>query len=169
MNRAVLAVALIALACGGSPTGPSPVQVGGVWNFTSRITTVTGGECFATSLQGGVGATDVGTIQITQSGSSLSAVVTSNGTGTGCSYSGTAGGNSISLNASSCQASDTIGAVCPSGARRDIRLVASAFNGTITGSTASGTAAETYNVLTSPGGTGVGTLVVNGTFTATRR
>lgn len=161
-------------ACGGgdsSPTSPSSsqvAQVGGVWNVTTTYTSVTGGECLAPALQTAIGTTDRGTMQITQSGSSLTATFTSNSSGGSSSYQGTAGASSIALNALSCTACNLIGATCSNGARRDFRLQTGGVNATVRGNTATGTGAETYNVFVAGTNTTVGTLIINSSFSATK-
>lgn len=164
--------AILAMGCGDdSPSSPTPttVQVAGVWTFNDTVTSVTGGECFASVFQAAVGTRGTGTAQIQQSGASLTATITDDATGGSCSYTGTAGTNTIALNVVSCTASDLLGASCPgTGALRNVRLQTGSLNGTVTGSSVSGTEAQTYNVTTAAG-TGVGTLTMNGTFTATRR
>ena len=158
-------------ACGGSPTSPSSqvAQVGGVWGVTSRVTSVTGGECLASIFQLLVGAADTGTMQITQSGSSLTAISTSDSDGSSTSYTGTAGASSVALNETSCSACNLIGATCPSGAQRDYRLQTGGVNATINGSTATGTAAESYNVFVAGTNSAVGTLIINSSFSANKR
>jgi hypothetical protein len=169
---AIAVPALVALGCGDdSPTTPTPttVQVGGVWTINETVASVTGGECFASAFQAIVGNRATGTAQIQQNGSALTATITDDATGGSCSYSGTAGTNSVVLNVQSCTASDLLGAPCPgSGALRNVRLQTGAINGTVTGGNMSGTEAQTYNVTTAAG-TGVGTLTMSATFTATRR
>jgi hypothetical protein len=144
-------------------------QVGGVWDITETITGVTGGECFSGAFQATVGNTGRGTLQITQNGASLSIRATDLSTGASCDHTGTAGATSIATNVVSCTASDALGATCPNGARRDIRLVTGGYNGTVSGSSANGTGAQTYNIVVSGTGTGVGTLTITSRFTATRR
>jgi hypothetical protein len=159
-------------ACGddGSPSSPSrTVQVGGVWSMNQTITSVSGGECFANIFQGLVGERGTGTAQIQQTGASLTATVTDDSSGGSCTYSGTAGSASAALNTTSCTSSDLLGATCPTGGVRNIRLQTGAINASnVTTSSMSGTAAETYNITTASGA-GVGTLTINYSFTATRR
>jgi hypothetical protein len=174
-RRIVIALNLLFLVgCSGSdsPTKPTPTtaQVAGVWSVTETVTSVNGGECFAAIFQSTVGSASRGTMQVSQSGASLTATFTSDSTGGSCSYQGTAGSSSIALNLVSCTASDAIGATCPnSTARRDVRLQTGGINATVNGNTATGTSAETYNVLVSGTGTAVATLTSNASFTATRR
>jgi len=173
-NQIIVAMALgCVVGCGGgaeSPTGPSAIaQVAGVWGLTTTVTSVSGGECFAGLFQQLVGTRATGTIQIQQSGAGLTATTTDDESGSSCTYSGTAGSNSIAVNTTSCTASDVIGVSCPNGSGlRNIRLQTGGVNATMSGNTLTGTAAETYNVTTA-GGTGVGTLTVNYAFSANRR
>ena len=170
LAAAVSAVAMIGCGGDGSPTGPAAVaQVAGVWSLSTTVTSVTGGECFSGVFQALVGARGTGTIQIQQSGSSLTATSTDNATGGSCTYSGTAGSNSIAVNTTSCTASDALGATCPNGAgQRNVRLQTGGVSANLSGNTLNGTAAETYNVTTT-GGAPVGTLVINYSFNATKQ
>ena len=169
----VLLVSGICSACSGgdkSPTTPTPViaHVAGVWGFTLTVTAVTGGECFASTFQALVGERGSGTLQIQQSGSTLSATSTNDSTGSSCTYTGTAGANSLALNVTSCTASDILGARCTDGQTRNVRLLTGGVNATVSGASASGTEAETYNITDSIE-RGVGTLVVNYSFSATKQ
>jgi hypothetical protein len=171
-RRVVLTLALLVAGCGGSssPTSPTPqvVQVAGLRRITETLTSVSGGECFASTFQGLVGTSGEATLQVTQSGSSLQARATDNATGASCDYVGTAGAASFALNTSACTASDVIGAACANGARRDIRLQTGGYNGSISGGTATGTGAQTYNIVVSGTSSPVGTLTLTSRFTATR-
>lgn len=167
-------IGLLALSCGGgkssTPTSPTPVtaQVAGVWGYTATVTSASGGECLASAFQTAVGFRSSGTIQIQQNGSSLSATTTEDGSGASCSYTGTAGANSLALNLVSCTASDAIGVMCTNGSRRDVRIVTGGVNATVSGGSMSGTQAETYNVLTTFGSP-VGIATFNSSFSATKR
>ena len=169
------AACVLAASCGdsaGSPTSPSKrtAQVGGVWAITETINSVTGGECFSGMFQSTIGSVGRGTMQVSQTGDSLTATVTDDRTGGSCNYTGTAGESSISLNVVSCTASDLIGAQCPgSNSKRDERLQTGGINGNISGSTATGTAAQSYNVVIAGTGTPMGSLILNSSFAATRR
>jgi hypothetical protein len=146
------------------------VQVAGVWRVSETYAAVTGGECLADAFAGLVGVTGTGTLQITQNGASLTARATDDATGASCDYVGTAGTSTIALNTSSCTASDFYGAACPTGGgMRDVRLLTGGFNATVTGTSATGTGAQTYNVFVAGTSTPVGTIVVSSRLTATRR
>jgi hypothetical protein len=75
MKRAsILTAVLTFVACGSnSPTAPAIAQVSGVWNYTSVLTSVSGGECVGGLLASAVGTADRGTLSVNQSGSSLTA------------------------------------------------------------------------------------------------
>jgi hypothetical protein len=173
MKRLLVLVALAAAGCGDDPsTPPTPViaQVGGVWSYRETTTAVTGGECVGPLLQSFVGGVDTGTLQITQSGSALTARATLDSNGSFCDYTGTAGASSFVLNVNFCSSGNLSGIACTNGARRDVRLLNGSINASmLLGANASGTTATTYNVLNSTTFAGVGTLTINGSFTATRR
>ena len=88
-------------------------------------------------------------------------------TGTSCTYSGSAGTNSISLNLQSCQTGAITGIPCSNGALRDIQLVAGAISGTVNGRI-TGTEAQTWNTFVSGTETGTGPMVLNGQFVINR-
>ena len=174
----------ITAACGGgnsSPTAPTPppaatpppapqiVQVAGVWGYTVTLTGVTGGGCLGAALMPLIGTTSTGTMQVTQQGSSLEAIATLDSDGTATRYTGTAGSSSIALNAVSWDVGSITGLFCLSGEGRDIHLVSEGINGTVNGSTVTGTIAQTANVVESGTGNAAGILTVNSSFVATRR
>jgi hypothetical protein len=171
----LLASVIIAFAVGcgggGSPAGPSATtQVAGLWTFAETYASATGGECFAANFQTLVGQTGTGTVQMSQSGASLTARATDDVTGGSCDYTGTAGANTLALNVVSCTASDVLGATCPNGARRDLKLLTGGYNATLTSNTrATGTGAQTYNIFVAGTSTPVGTVSVTTQLTATRR
>lgn len=179
MSRLAFLILIVGVsACSGgggshTPTAPSPpppVQVAGVWSLSETITAITGGECFASALQSAVNTGGTGTLQITQTGGSLTARATDDSNGASCDYTGTAGSSSWALNTTTCTASDVIGAMCPNGARRDIRLQTGGYNAsTVTTTSASGTGAQTFNVFVANTQNAVGTLTISSRFTATRR
>jgi len=173
MKRSVIVIiAVIALgACGGSsPAGPSAVaQVSGAWSVSTTVSTVTGGECFASDFQGLVGTRATGTIQIQQSGAELTATATDTASGSACTYSGTASTGSVALNILSCTGAEVLGATCPNGAGpRNIRLQTGGVNVTASGGTMTGTSFETLAVTTTAGTT-VGTATLDFAFSATKR
>jgi hypothetical protein len=159
------------LACGSSsPTAPSNVQVAGVWSATDRFGSATGGDCVGPTLT----AIDNGTfqaysVQISQNGSALTAIVTSNSNGVTTNYSGTAGESSITLNATFSTAATVFGVHCLNGALRDINLTNSTITATMNGNSGSGTNAASYNVFAAGTTTGVGILTINSTFSMTKQ
>jgi hypothetical protein len=172
-RASIVLIAVVICSCGGSsPTGPTGQKVAdaaGVWAYTSRVSTVSGGECVGAALQAAVGSSSTGTIQINQSGGSVTATTTDDSDGSSCSYSGTAGANSLALNATSCTIGEITGIVCLNGARRDMRIQTSGINATLNGTSANGTAAETWNVFVAGTGSAVGPLTMNSSFSASRR
>lgn len=166
-------VALLSLtACGSdTPTAPSIVQVGGLWAATVQTSSVAGGECVGATIQA-IGAVPLAyTLQITQTASALTAVATATATGAQTNFSGTAGTNTIVLNAISSTAGITFGYHCANGALRDLQLTAGAINATINGTSGTGTYAQTLNVFFAGTQTGVtgGILTTNSTVTMTRQ
>lgn len=168
MKRLIgLLVLFGAVGCGSStPTAPSTVQVGGVWLGTTQITSASGGECVGPSL--GIGSATTVSLQVSQSGSALTAVATSTTNGNSTNYTGTAGASSIALNATfSTAALSTFR--CSNGAIRDLQQTAGTVTATITGNTGSGTQAQSYNVFVAGTSTSVGVLTLTGSFTMTRQ
>lgn len=166
------ALLLLATACGSSdsPTGPSYAQAGGVWAASVRLVAAAGGDCVGPTLAAvSLGAVTNYTMQITQSGSTLTAVVTDTSTGVRTNFTGTAGTSTIAMNGTFSSAAIISGFPCLSGARRDLNLTNVTFNGTINGNTGTGTEAESYNVFIAGTSAGVGVMVLNGNFTMTRQ
>lgn len=167
------------VSCGGdnkttSPTPATPTttsipataQVGGVWTGTVTQTSVNGGEC-ANLFQLSTGVRSPFSLQVTQSGSSLTATAASQSTGQSCSYTGTAGGSSVALTGTGCQPSG-YQATCD-GFQRDVYISSYSATGTVSGNTLSGTTGATYNVFARGSITnGLGLVVVNSNFTFTR-
>jgi hypothetical protein len=141
----------LSLAC-SSPAAPSSsLSVAGAWLGNSTLASVSGGECVGSLLQSAAGRRDVFLTALKQTGSSLSATVTSQGNGTSCAYSGSSSGSVVTLNLSTCQTSRVSAVRCGDGdgAVRDLQLV----GGTLTA-----------NVNTA---IGMGTLRLTATFTWT--
>jgi hypothetical protein len=171
VRRILLGVCLLACACGSpsspSTTPPAIAQVDGQWNVTSRVTGITGGECLSPLLSSAVGSTSTSTMRITQTGASLTAIVTAQDSST-CQYTGTAGPGSYALNFQRCDP-DLVRLQCPSGAQRDLVTQSDAINATASGATSSGTDVVIFNVLSAGTSTSVGTLTLNATFTANKQ
>ena len=172
----VVIASLLLPACGSdspatatAPTPPSIAQVAGVWAVTSTLTSVTGGECVGTILQSTIGSGDTGTMSISQTGASLSATGRSSSTGLSCTYDGMSGAATMALSWSFCDAAVLTGIRCANGALRDMRLQAKSVTATVAGNRATGTGAETWNVVVAGTQTGVGPLVSTSTFVATRQ
>jgi hypothetical protein len=158
----IIAVAACLSACGGNttPTAPSIAQVGGVWIGLASQSSVSGSQCSDVFVNG---AESSYTLSITQTGSTLAATSSSQLTGIRCSYTGTAGSNTVALNATSCSAS-AYQATC-NGAARDLFLVGLNLTATTSGNAMIGTAGETWNVFPRGNTTnGLGALTVDLAF-----
>lgn len=168
----VLSTLATLVGCSGGPTAPPEptiAQVAGLWRVTSKLVSVTGGECIGPLLAAEVGTSSDTTLAITQTGASLSGTSTDVGTGAKCQFTGTAGSNSFTIN-TTINTCDFIGftATCSTdGAIRTVLIATSSATGTVTGATATGTQAETANV--SVNGAPVGILSLQSTFTAQRQ
>ena len=166
---AVFALTSVSFSVGCSrgpsaPSDPSIAQVAGVWAGVVLQTSVTGGECVSLFANGSV---DRYTFTIAQSGSSLTATASSQATGQSCMYSGTAGSNTVSLEATNCTPGGFM--VTCNGAPRDVYVTSRRFAGTVGGNTMSGTTGENWNVFV--GGTTtdlLGIVAVNRSFTLAR-
>jgi hypothetical protein len=159
---AVVAVAACLSACGGNtaPTAPSIAQIGGVWTGLASQSSVSSGQCSDFFVNG---AASSYTLSVTQTGSTLAATGSSQLTGIQCSYTGSAGSNTVTLNATSCSTSAY--QVTCNGAARDIFLAALSITATISGNAMIGTADETWNVFPRGNTTnGLGMLMVDLAF-----
>jgi hypothetical protein len=177
INRLVCVILLAAItfACSGgsgggsSPAAPTPTiaQAAGVWTGLVTQTGASGGpECLA-MFQLSNGGSDRYTVSITQNGSTLTATASSQTTGQSCTYSGTAGTTSISLNATSCSPQGY--QVTCGGALRDVYLVTRSVTGTVSGSSMVGTTGETWNVYVRGATTNaIGAVVASNGFTLSR-
>jgi hypothetical protein len=157
----LVAVAACLSACGGNTTAPSVAQVGGVWTGLASQSSVSAGQCSDVFVNG---AESSDTLTITQTGSTLAATSSSQFTGIGCSYTGTAGTNTVTLNATSCSTSAY--PVTCTGTPRNIVLNALTITATISGNAMIGTAVETWNVFPSGNPTNglLGVLMVDLAF-----
>lgn len=182
MKRLALTVAvgLALTACGGgdsnngtstptTPSAPTIAQVGGVWTGSVVQTSASGGDCVGPFFQQSNGASDRYTVTISQSGTFLTATASSQTSGSSCTYSGTAGSNTLALNFLDCQSGAAYRVTCAGGFQRDIYLRARSITGTVSGNVINGTTGETWNVY--PVGTmsnPFGNLIVNDGFTFSR-
>lgn len=169
---ALAAVCLFVVACGSDkgPTTPtSTAQVAGVWRGTFVETSVVGGECFASVFPAGIGSSVPVSVAFTQNGSTVDAAATVTSTGSNYIFAGAVGQSALTLNGSSCSACNVIGATCPgSTAKRDIKIQTAGFNGTVNGSSLTGTESETYNVFVAGTSAAVGAVTFSYSFTLTK-
>src|SRR6266550_6307776 len=128
------AMALLLTACGSdssTPTSPTPstparVQVAGIWNLSETRTGITGGECLEGTLNSTIGTTGTDTLNISQSGASLTAVTTAQANGVSCNWTGTADTDRFVLNLTTCQTNaNQFNIRCANGAVRDLRIASS--------------------------------------------
>lgn len=171
MRAGVLALVATTLGCQDArppvPTAASlfvPI-VDGVWGGPMTRVSAGGLGCSATDLQAFLPANDLGTLSVLQAGTDLLATLTTESTGLACKYSGTASVTGLALNATSCDRTGLL--VSCNGRTLELQLVGSSVDGTWNSGAISGTVSSTYNGFDD--GTGVGSLVVNHAFTATRR
>ena len=158
-----------------APTGPSlfAPQFSGNWTGTAvmtQVSPVVGGECVQDALQGQVGTaagTDNVTIRVTQDAQNLTARLSSASTGLSCSYKGTVALNALALDAASCDAPKLL-LRCENGSVRELQLLGSTLQGTMTGGQIDGTMANSYNVFDDPSGNGVTRVTLHYQFTAAR-
>ena len=173
VRLSIVALVIGAAGCGSSdsPTSPSnAVQVAGTWTYTLRLTGVSGGECVGADLQNATPPNDGGTLEITQNGASLTATVQSQLVSGTCAYTGTASSNSFILNLTRCDAGMVqTGYACSNGAVRDLEYTSNPINATVSGTTATGTSIETYNINAANTTNRVGVLTLNWGFNATRQ
>ena len=137
LRVAVLLLPLAGLACGDdSPTAPSVVQVGGTWTGTQTLTAVAGGECVGVIFSTFIGESAPFVITITQTGDSLASTYQA------CSYAGTAGSSSFTLNSTSCTIpgyGDVSCQIADGGGTRDVVFISRTISGTINGNSMAAT------------------------------
>src|SRR4030095_2800548 len=140
-----------------------------VWSGPMTLVKSSGGECTWYVVSPFFPTLDRGTLSITQTDAATSAIVTTESTGLACRLTGTSSLTMVALNATSCERTGLL-VSCKHGTGR-LRLGGSSVTGSWTGTQFNGEVSSTYNVFTPPEGMqlGVGALVVNHSFTATRR
>ncbi len=176
----VVAVAVLsAAACGNgggsSPTAPTPTptptpviaQAAGVWSGVDQRTSVAGGECVGGVLAAMGGGDTTFTLEVTQSGSALTAISIAPVSGLATNYSGTAGSNTISLDASS-PTEWVYGFSCSDGRQRDVESLSDSINMTVSENTGAGTTAQTYDVFVAGTKKTVGTMTITSRFSVAR-
>ncbi len=166
----LLAIAAAGCESSNNPTSPSTsAQVAGDWTYTLRLNTVSGGECVGSVVQGAVGTTDNGPLNIVQTGSSLSATIGDPTTGT-CTYTGSVSGDSMTLNLTRCDGGLVLpGFPCANGATRDIEFASNTISASVAGTNATGTSVETYNILAAGTTSRLSVMTLNSSFSAIRR
>jgi hypothetical protein len=114
-----------------------------------------------------IGGETVFTLDVTQSGSALTAISTAPVSGLPTNYSGTAGSGTISLDASSPDAW-VYAFSCPDGRQRDVELLSDTINMAVSDNTGTGTTVQTYNVFVAGTKRGVGTMTMSSSFSVVR-
>ena len=168
----VLTAAALTMSCSESDkpsAAPTPpiAQVGGAWAYIRTLTSVSGDDCVSALLESSVGEVERGTLEITQTGTSLTAIGTSDGTGLRCSYTGSVGADEVSLNGTQCTPGVIRGIRCADGARHDASIQAVGIAASVSGGYASGTSVETWTITTAAGA-GAGVVMLRGSFSATK-
>ena len=107
------------------------------------------------------------TMTVTQDAQNLTARLSSASTGLSCSYKGTAALNTLALDAASCDAPMLL-LRCGDGSVRELKLLGSTLQGTMTGGQIDGTMANSYNAFDAATGDGVTRVTLNYQFTAAR-
>jgi hypothetical protein len=177
----VVAVAVSAIACSGgggsNPAAPTPAptptptpvvaQAAGVWTGVDQSMSVAGGECVGEALALWVNRDAAYSLDVKQSGGSLTAFSESWLWGLPTYYTGTADPGSISLSANS---SDwwVRGYSCLHGGQRDVQLVSDTVRMTVSDNAGTVTAAQTYNVFIAGTTTGVGSMTITSSFPVLR-
>ena len=152
-----------------APSGPSVFapQFVGLWAGTAVLTKVTpviDGECVHPSLEGQIGtpeASDKFMMTVTQDADGLAGRFSSASTGLSCSYKGTATPNTLALDSPSCDEQKLLLRCGPDGPVRELQLIGSTLQGTMTGGQIDGTIAHSYNA-------GVTRVALNYRFTAAK-
>lgn len=179
---ALLTAALAAAGCAqddnpAAIAGPSPFvpisQVSGFWSGTLERDTVTGGECVGLDPSIFIPPVQEVTGVISQSGTDLTARLTSSTTGLACSYAGSGTVNSFVLDASTCDATVLVvrceGEDDDPDLVREVRIVGSSITASVQGGAIVGRVAATYNVFDAETGVPVGGLRVTYNLIAARR
>ena len=157
-----------------APAGPSVfAPFAGVWAGTAvltKVTPVVNGECVHPSFEGLIGTpegSDKFMMTVTEDADSLAGRFSSASTGLSCSYKGTATPNTLALDAASCDAPMLL-LRCENESVRELKLLGSTLQGTMTGGRIDGTMANSYNAFDNPSGDGVTRVMLNYQFTAAR-
>lgn len=146
-----------------APTGQSlfAPQFSGNFNGTAVLTAVGPvgeGECVGPALQTQIGTsagTENVTLTVTQDGDVLGARLASGSTGLACTYTGATASNTLALDAAKCDAPMLIVRCGPAGPVRQMFVIGSTVQGTVSGGRVNGTVANAYNVFDASGGVAV--------------
>jgi hypothetical protein len=173
MRAGVLALVAASLGCQeGRPPVPTAASlfvpiVDGVWSGPMTRVAASGLGCTTQELEDFLPVNDLGTLSVLQTGTDLLATMTTESTGLACRYSGSASVTGMALNASSCDRTGLL--VACAGRTVRLELVGSSVDGSWNSGAITGVTSSTYNGIDEASGQGIGSLVVNHAFTATRR
>jgi hypothetical protein len=176
LRAAMLVVGVVATGCQDSrvvnPTAASLFvpNISGVFSGPMTLVSATGGECVGAVIPTFLPASDLGTVAISEDGSSLTASMTTESTGLACRFSGNKTDSVLTMNATSCDRTGLVVA-CANGQTRQLKLVGASLIATWDGQHITGRTTSTYNVFTAPGTdeVGVGSLVASHDVSVTRR
>ena len=161
----VCAMAVSVAACNDKNSPSTSVSnVAGTWNGAESVLAVTGGPQCLNEVQPMINVQDSLTVVTAQTGVNLASSTTSTRTGQVCTYSGTAGVNSMTMTGGTCTP-NLIQLTC-NGNARDVYLASRTFTGTVNGSTIAGTTAEQWDVFArGDKSTNLGVIRTTGSFT----
>ena len=175
------ALAISTASCAGDPVTTSPSgqslftpQFGGNWNGTavlSNVGPVVNGECVGPALQAQIGTsagTENVTLAVTQDSDAITARLASATSGLACTYKGTTAQNTLALDAASCDAPMLIIRCGPTGPVRQMLVIGSTVQGTVSGGRVSGTLSNAYNVFDEKGEVAVTRVTLNYQFNAAK-
>lgn len=166
---------IVVAACGSdsssstAPSASSTAQVAGVWRGTFTQASVSGGECLGPIFLAGNGSVAQVSVAFQQSASTISAIATATASGSTISMGGSVGQSAVTMNWTACSSCAISGIRCSSTIARDIRMQTASFNGTVTGSTMTGTETETYNVTAAGTTAAVAIMTISNNVALTRQ
>lgn len=175
------ALAIGTASCASDPVATFPSgqslftpQFSGNWNGTAVLTSigpVVNGECVGPALQTQIGTaagTENVTLAVTQEANALAARLASASSGLACTYKGTTALNTLALDAATCDAPMLILRCGPTGPVRQMVVIGSTVQGTVSGGRVTGTLSNAYNVFDENGDTAITRVTLNYQFNAAK-
>jgi len=154
----LIAALLGVSGCGSAPTAPTPLDLTGHWTASATISKAVGGDCVGPTItQTMIGVVRPYSIQLVQTGTTVTGSVTNPSTGGAWTVSGTVSspdpGAHLSLHSTASTNAPQLGFTCSDGSIRDILPVSLAISATVTNKNAiTGTYTEDTNENIEPGG-----------------